>query len=103
MMSPHDHKYLYTGEDLEVVKYIKENGLRLPQNLFVIGTVNMDDTTHQFSRKVIDRAFTIEMNGGDLSSMFDAKDTLSYAETPLEGKICCTFVCQSSGSVGCIP
>lgn len=82
----HDHKYLYTGEDLEVVKYIKENGLRLPQNLFVIGTVNMDDTTHQFSRKVIDRAFTIEMNGGDLSSMFDAKDTLSYAETPLEAK-----------------
>lgn len=82
----HDHQYLYTGEDLEVVKYIKENGLRLPQNLFVIGTVNMDDTTHQFSRKVIDRAFTIEMNGGDLSSMFDAKDTLSYAETPLEAK-----------------
>jgi 5-methylcytosine-specific restriction endonuclease McrBC GTP-binding regulatory subunit McrB len=83
---PQEYKDLYTGEDLQVVKYIKENGLRLPQNLFVIGTVNMDDTTHQFSRKVIDRAFTIEMNGGDLSSMFDAKDTLSYAETPLEAK-----------------
>ena len=83
---PHEYKDLYTGEDLEVVKYIKENGLRLPQNLFVIGTVNMDDTTHQFSRKVIDRAFTIEMNGGDLSSMFDAKDTLSYAEVPLDAK-----------------
>lgn len=83
---PQEYKDLYTGEDLQVVKYIKKNGLRLPQNLFVIGTVNMDDTTHQFSRKVIDRAFTIEMNGGDLSSMFDAKDTLSYAETPLEAK-----------------
>lgn len=83
---PHEYKDLYTGEDLQVVKYIKKNGLRLPQNLFVIGTVNMDDTTHQFSRKVIDRAFTIEMNGGDLSSMFDAKDTLSYAETTLEAK-----------------
>lgn len=83
---PQEYKDLYTGEDLQVVKYIKENGLRLPQNLFVIGTVNMDDTTHQFSRKVIDRAFTIEMNGGDLSSMFDAKDTLSYAETPLDAE-----------------
>lgn len=83
---PQEYKDLYTGEDLQVVKYIKENGLRLPQNLFVIGTVNMDDTTHQFSRKVIDRAFTIEMNGGDLSCMFDAKDTLSYAEAPLDAK-----------------
>lgn len=83
---PQEYKDLYTGEDLQVVKYIKKNGLRLPQNLFVIGTVNMDDTTHQFSRKVIDRAFTIEMNGGDLSSMFDAKDTLSYAEVPLDAK-----------------
>ena len=50
----------YTDTDREVVKYIQENGLSLPENLFVIGTVNMDDTTHQFSRKVIDRAFTIE-------------------------------------------
>lgn len=83
---PQEYKDLYTGEDLQVVKYIKKNGLRLPQNLFVIGTVNMDDTTHQFSRKVIDRAFTIEMNGGDLSSMFDSKDTLSYAEVPLDAK-----------------
>lgn len=83
---PNEHKNLYTGEDLDVVKYIKENGLRLPQNLFVIGTVNMDDTTHQFSRKVIDRAFTIEMNGGDLSSIFDSKDTLSYAVTPLDAE-----------------
>lgn len=83
---PQEYKDLYRGEDPQVVKYIKENGLRLPQNLFVIGTVNMDDTTHQFSRKVIDRAFTIEMNGGDLSSIFDAKDTLSYAEAPLDAK-----------------
>lgn len=82
---PSDRDYLYHGEDLDVIRYIKANGLRLPQNLFVIGTVNMDDTTHQFSRKVIDRAFTIEMNGGKLSSMFDGKDTLAYSEMPLGG------------------
>lgn len=76
---------LYTDDDIDVIRYIKANGLRLPQNLFVIGTVNMDDTTHQFSRKVIDRAFTIEMNGGDLGSMFDTRDTLAYAEKPVDG------------------
>ncbi|MFK7926512.1 MAG: McrB family protein, partial [Bacteroidia bacterium] len=34
----------------------------LPENLYVIGTVNMDETTHPFSRKVLDRANAIEMN-----------------------------------------
>ena len=76
----------YTESELEVLWYLKENGLRLPENLFVIGTVNMDDTTHQFSRKVIDRAFTIEMNGDELSAMFDEENArvLEYAETPLQ-------------------
>ncbi len=36
--------------------------LTIPQNLFVVGTVNMDETTFSFSRKVLDRAMTIEMN-----------------------------------------
>lgn len=40
--------------------------LRLPDNLYVIGTVNMDETTHPFSRKVLDRANSIEMNEVDL-------------------------------------
>lgn len=74
---------LYKGEDIQIINFLKENGLRLPDNLFVIGTVNMDDTTHQFSRKVIDRAFTIEMNGDELSKMFDAEDTLAYQQSPL--------------------
>ncbi len=45
-----------------------EGGKRLtiPQNLFVVGTVNMDETTFSFSRKVLDRAMTIEMNEVDL-------------------------------------
>lgn len=38
----------------------------LPQNLMVVGTVNMDETTHPFSRKVLDRANAIEMNEIDL-------------------------------------
>ena len=73
-------KALYSEKDAEIISYLKDNGLSLPDNLFVIGTVNMDDTTHQFSRKVIDRAFTIEMNGGNMADMFNAesKSLLEY-------------------------
>ena len=41
-------------------------GISIPQNLIVVGTVNMDETTFSFSRKVLDRAMTIEMNEVDL-------------------------------------
>ena len=78
-------EFLYSEKDAEIITYLKEKGLTLPDNLFVIGTVNMDDTTHQFSRKVIDRAFTIEMNGGKMSEMFspESKMLLEYRDEPL--------------------
>jgi hypothetical protein len=34
--------------------------IALPRNLIVVGTVNIDETTYQFSPKVLDRAFTFE-------------------------------------------
>lgn len=34
--------------------------LKIPANLFIIGTVNIDETTNMFSPKVLDRANTIE-------------------------------------------
>ena len=64
-----------------------EGDLTLPDNVFIIGTVNMDDTTHQFSRKVIDRAMTIEMNGDKLANMFGHSGDLCYLDEgvwPLE-------------------
>ena len=78
-------EFMYSEKDTEIIKYLKENGLTLPDNLFVIGTVNMDDTTHQFSRKVIDRAFTIEMNGGKMAEMFspESKVLLEYRDEPI--------------------
>ena len=39
----------------------------LPPNLAIVGTVNMDESTHGFSRKVLDRAFTIELSDIDLT------------------------------------
>jgi 5-methylcytosine-specific restriction endonuclease McrBC GTP-binding regulatory subunit McrB len=41
--------------------------LRLTNNLYIVGTVNMDETTHPFSKKVLDRANTIEFNQIKLS------------------------------------
>lgn len=43
-----------------------DEGITIPQNLIIVGTVNMDETTFSFSRKVLDRAMTIEMNEVDL-------------------------------------
>ncbi|MBP5468834.1 MAG: hypothetical protein J6Z11_06270, partial [Candidatus Riflebacteria bacterium] len=50
----------------ELVEQFKKEGITLPPNLIVVGTVNMDETTFSFSRKVLDRAMTIEMNEFDL-------------------------------------
>ena len=49
-------------------KKFNGEGICIPQNLIVIGTVNMDETTFSFSRKVLDRAMTIEMNEVDLDA-----------------------------------
>jgi len=65
-------------EELAKTNSLKTEGLTLQENVFVIGTVNMDDTTHQFSRKVLDRAMTIEMNGGELKDMFGHSSDLEY-------------------------
>ncbi|MEI6269826.1 MAG: DUF3578 domain-containing protein [Methylococcaceae bacterium] len=52
-------------------------GIPLPPNLIVAGTVNMDETTHGFSRKVIDRAFTIDFG------VFYPNDFDHYLDTSL--------------------
>lgn len=53
--------------------------LSISDNVYLIGTVNMDETTHPFSKKVLDRANTIEFNYIDLqqypSSMLQDEDT----------------------------
>lgn len=75
-----------SDEKQKIYDKLKKEGLRIPSNLIVVGTVNMDETTHQFSRKVIDRAMTIEMNIEDSEGPFvnffmDCKD-LDYSDTP---------------------
>ena len=55
-----------TEKSFALNKQFMNEGISLPQNLIVVGTVNMDETTFSFSRKVLDRAMTIEMNEVDL-------------------------------------
>ena len=57
-----------------------------PKNLLIIGTVNIDETTHMFSPKVLDRAHTIEfrINEDEMSSFFNANGSIKLE--PLEGK-----------------
>lgn len=67
-----------------------DEGITLPPNLVVMGTVNMDETTFAFSRKVLDRAMTIEMNEvklkAGLGDPFDEIPDLSDPQTlPLLG------------------
>ncbi|MDA2006097.1 DUF3578 domain-containing protein [Bacillus cereus] len=41
---------------------IANKHITIPSNVYIIGTVNMDETTHPLSKKVLDRANTIEFN-----------------------------------------
>lgn len=80
--------------------------ISLPNNLFIIGTVNIDETTYMFSPKVLDRASVIEfrvtyeemdayLNGykvldlGSLNSKGAAmgSDFVSIASAPLNGNV----------------
>ncbi len=63
-----------SGEEIPL--YGNENSLKLPNNLFIIGTVNVDETTYMFSPKVLDRANTIE---------FDTLPAWDYMLSNVEG------------------
>lgn len=56
--------------EAKLVERFKTKGLTLPPNLIVIGTVNMDETTFSFSRKVLDRAMSIVMNDVEYDKFF---------------------------------
>jgi energy-coupling factor transporter ATP-binding protein EcfA2 len=72
------------SESAELRQRFLQEGITLPPNLVVMGTVNMDETTHSFSRKVLDRAMTFEMNEVDLRAGLGDKDgDWSYPDAPM--------------------
>jgi len=62
---------------------IADNGvpskLNVPSNLFLIGTVNIDETTNMFSPKVLDRANTIEfrINNKEMEGFLSTTNALN--------------------------
>ncbi|MBO7495062.1 MAG: hypothetical protein J6T98_00800 [Salinivirgaceae bacterium] len=63
-----------------LVERFKTKGLTLPPNLLVLGTVNMDETTFSFSRKVLDRAMSIVMNDVEYDAFFNGESENTVAE-----------------------
>ena len=72
----------------DIVEELMQNGLTIPSNVIIIGTVNMDDTTNSFSRKVIDRAMTFETVVGKFGDeYFNSDVSLNYVKNPLKGEL----------------
>ena len=62
-----DKEYIENRDKREKSDSInKAKEIIIPDNLYIIGTVNMDETTFPFSKKVLDRANTIEFSYVDL-------------------------------------
>ena len=77
-----------SGEEIPL--YGNNETLALPDNLFIIGTVNVDETTYMFSPKVLDRANTVEFDTitaleymTSQSNDDDFKGDISYLQFPL--------------------
>lgn len=64
----------------DIEKRFRKKGITLPKNLIVMGTVNMDETTFSFSRKVLDRAMSIEMNEVDFDNFLSGKTEFNVPE-----------------------
>ena len=56
-------------------------GVRWGANLAVVGTVNVDESAHAFSRKVLDRAFTLEVTATSLAT-WDARSPAAPEADP---------------------
>ena len=58
-----------------------------PGSLRIGGTVNMDESTHAFSDKVLDRAFTFEFWTVDLPTFFAGRPSRTSADEPVEAAL----------------
>jgi len=65
--------------------------LPLPPNLFIIGTINIDETTNPISDKVLDRASVIDMSSVDVPGFLDSLEarnpTLKNARAAAQTKL----------------
>lgn len=69
------------GDDAALWALFLDVGIAIPPQLIVAGTVNMDETTHGFSRKVLDRALTFDF-GEFFPNVFE-----DFFEQSIEAKV----------------
>lgn len=87
IMESEDSIKLYTGADRrDSNENFIEKEIIWPKNLFIIGTVNIDETTYMFSPKVLDRANVIEfrISSSEMSKFFNEEKNLDLKEIFLE-------------------
>lgn len=93
-----------SGEYDELWQLICQYGLAIPFNLMVAGTVNMDETTHGFSRKVIDRALSFDFGvffPNDFNEFFapeSCNKRLSYPILSHASKAELAITCDKGGT-----
>lgn len=83
IMESKDSIKLYTGEGrVDTLGTSIPQTLVWPENLFIIGTVNIDETTYMFSPKVLDRANVIEfrLSENELEQFFSLTDGVDLKE-----------------------
>lgn len=75
-METPDEDFVLDGYENKVLPY--------PKNLFVVGTVNIDETTYMFSPKVLDRANVVEFRPqmADVLSLFDSYQDVTVRIPP---------------------
>ncbi|MGD6960603.1 McrB family protein [Fictibacillus phosphorivorans] len=73
--------YLSAVESRKPIQLHNQNNLidipqkiEIPHNFYVIGTINVDETTHSISDKVLDRAFVMTLSDVDFSTFWETLD-----------------------------
>ncbi|MBP2114095.1 McrB family protein [Paenibacillus silagei] len=67
---------LHNRDDLELIP----SKIKIPPNVYLIGTINVDETTHSISDKVLDRAFVMTLSEVDLQTFWSRVDDGVRAE-----------------------
>ncbi len=89
-----DKNYKFTSQSIKIHNENIDNipqEIFLPPNLYFVGTVNIDETTHMFSPKVLDRAFTIEFDVGSfenyVNEFINKQNNINQADQDLQNII----------------
>ena len=82
VMETNAYLQLHTSEKT----YRSDNGIMVPSrikwpnNLYIVGTINIDETTNPLSDKVLDRALIIDLSEIDLNKSFDTLESEGLVE-----------------------